>query len=306
MSHHTVPAVSRGRRPGRGWTQVGRGLYRTSDGSDLAAWQLALPPSGRFTHLTAAGALGWWVPPLPRGFPVVVAVDRSGNRPVRPGLHVVRTDAARRPLEHEGLCVDPPTELLLACARDLETADLTVLLDCALHLGACSRDELDVVAATPRWGAPALRRALALADGRSESPWETLLRLLHVVCDVPVEPQHELRTPSGGFVARADLWLTGTRTIHEYDGGVHLDRGTQQADLRRARRLADAGYVRRGYTSYDLLREPAAILREADRALGRQHDPARLRAWHRLLTDSLLTGAGKDRLMRRLRGHSRT
>lgn len=27
-------------------------------------------------------------------------------------------------------------------------------------------------------------------DGRAESPWESLLRVFHRMCAVPVEPQH--------------------------------------------------------------------------------------------------------------------
>jgi hypothetical protein len=80
-------------------------------------------------------------------------------------------------------------ETLLACARDLGLIDLVVLLDCVLHLRLVDRDELERVASQHRRGAPALRRALLLADGRSESPWETILRLFHVVCGLEVWPQ---------------------------------------------------------------------------------------------------------------------
>ena len=65
-----------------------------------------------------------------------------------------------------------------------------------------------------------LRRALALSDGRSESPWESLRRVLHVVCGVPVEPQFVLLDDHGVFVARGDLRISGTTTLHEYDGGA--------------------------------------------------------------------------------------
>ena len=300
MNQARDPEAVVGRRRSQGWVRVSRGLYRTHDCNDLAAWQLVLPPCGAFTHLTAARALGWWVPPLPAGLPVIARVDRRTPRPRRPGLQVIRSDPRHPPAEHESLRLDSACDVLLVSARDLALLDLLVLVDSALHAGACTRLDIEVVAACGRRGTRRLREALHLADGRAESPWETLLRAFHVVCEVDVEPQPDIVMPDGSFVARADLLLSGTRTIHEYDGGDHLRRDQQQADLRRARRLNDAGVVRRGYTSYDLLREPIGILRDIDATMGRDHDPSRLRAWHALLFESLHTRSGQARLMARL------
>lgn len=294
----------RGHRRLAGWSQVSYGLYAPEGSDPLPAWQLALPPSGRFTHLTAAAALGWWVPPLPADLPVLVAVDRTDPRPRRAGLHVVRTDPLIPPTLRNGLRVDSPEEVLLACARDLGPLDLLVLVDSARRAGV-DPARLEFVSRSRRKGAPALRRAVTLSDARSESPWETALRFFHVMCDAPVEPQHVILDDAGGFVARADLWVVGTRSIHEYDGGVHLERRQQQADLLRARRLTDAGWTRRGYTSRDLLRTPVGVLRDIDRAAGRPHDPGRVRAWHAVLSGSLLTPAGAHRLVDRLRRGAR-
>jgi hypothetical protein len=233
----TEEGTVRGHRRTVDWTRVGHGLYRREGTSDLHAWQLALPPTGRITHLTAAAARGWWLPPLPQGLPVFAAVDRCSTRPERAGLHVIRRDAVVEAHEEDGLRLDPPGEVLLACAGDLELLDLLVLTDSALHRGDCSREEIAAAAAPRRKGARLLRRVVDLCDVRAESPWESVLRLLHVSCDVGVERQHEIRSADGGFVARADLLLTGTRTIHEYDGEVHLTREQQHADLERSRRL---------------------------------------------------------------------
>ena len=219
---------------------------------------------------------------------------------------MVRTDPLLAPTSCNGLRLDSPEEVLLACARHLGLLVLLLLTDSALRCGA-DQARLSEVAASRRKGAPALRGAIELSDPRSESPWETVLRLFHVVCGAPVEPQHEILDETGAFVARADLWVVGTWSIHEYDGGVHLERRQQQLDLARARRLSHAGWTRRGYTSHDLLRTPVGVVRDVDRALGRPHDPARLRAWHGLLRDSLLTPSGAHRLLDRLgRGAPRT
>ncbi|MGE5719954.1 MAG: hypothetical protein ACM3XQ_08770, partial [Nocardioidaceae bacterium] len=105
--------------------------------------------------------------------------------------------------------VSPLPEVLLACARDLGLLDLVVLTDPAVRSGRCSPEDVAEVAAPRRRGGPALRAALPFADARSESPWESVLRMFHVLCDVPVEPQFEVYDERGVFVARGDLWLRG-------------------------------------------------------------------------------------------------
>ncbi len=199
-----------------------------------------------------------------------------------------------------GLRVDPPAAALLACARDVGLLDLVVLLDSALHQGHCTREELADVAANRRRGAPRLRAALAMADARSESAWETMLRILHVVCEIEVVPQLSLYDDRGGLLGRADLWIRGTNAVHEYDGQHHLTRQHQRVDLRRARRLGNEDWVRRGYTAADLLQQSVTILRDADLSLGREHRPSRIRTWHRLLKDSLFTSSGQEQLRARL------
>lgn len=280
---------------------MSRGLHRPAhDPSDLPAWQLVLPPSGRFTHLTAAGLLDWWLPPVPTGLPVFAAQSRDEHRPRREGLHVTRWARPEPAQLVDGVRLDPPAHILHACARHLGLLDLVVLVDCALRVGACTLAELVIVAGQRRPGAPRLRQAVTLADHRSESPWETLLRVLHVVCGVEVEPQFVLREGDGSFVARADLWLVGTTTVHEYDGGDHLARSQQRRDLARSRRIGNQTWVRRGYTSRDVLHQAVAVIRDADLSLGRPHRPERVRAWHELLTDSTFTPSGQARLLARL------
>jgi very-short-patch-repair endonuclease len=301
----TSGAAVRGRRRGPAWTKVDHGLYRPAGSfaglhEELLAWTLVLPPSGAFTHLTAAAFRGWWLPPLPGDLPVFVSMSAKESRPQRARLRVSRHDPPAASTEHLGVPVVSAAEALLACARDLLLLDLVVLVDAALHSGDCDRTDIAAAARTGRKGSPLLRRALDLADRRSESAWETLLRVLHVVCDVPVEPQHVVRDEAGSFVARADLLVVGTRTIHEYDGGHHLQRDQQRRDLARLRRLSDEGWTRRGYTSHEVLRQANLVLRDADRALGRPHRPQRVDTWYALLSGSLFTPLGTDRLRRRL------
>lgn len=200
----------------------------------------------------------------------------------------------------DGLRIMSVTETVLACARDLCLLDLVVLIDCVLHHEWATIEELQDVAARRRRGAPRLREALTYADGRSESAYETLLRMLHVVCGVEVVPQHELLDEAGFLLARGDLWLVGTRDFHEYDGRDHLDRRRQRKDHKRDRRIGGQDGRRRAYTKDDVLSQGITILRDADRAIGRDHDPARIRAWHDLLRESMFTPAGLAAFCRRV------
>jgi hypothetical protein len=298
----------RGRIRSKDWSRISHGLY-VVDADDLhaslGAWRLVLPPGGAFTHLTAARARGWWLPPLPARLPFVVAVPHTGSRPRRSGLHVVRPASAFEVETHRGLPLTSATETLLACARDVGLLDLVVLADAAVHLGHVSLEELRAASAARRRGAPLLRRALPWCDGRAESAWESLLRVLHVSADVPVVPQHEVRH-EGRFVARGDLWLEGTTTLHEYDGGYHRTPTQQRKDLARDRRLLGATWTRRGYTAVEVLHEAAGIVRDADSALGRPHDPRRVQRWHRMVADSMFSTRGRERLALRLGNGSRT
>jgi hypothetical protein len=227
-------------------------------------------------------------------------MPENGSRPQRDGITAARHKELREPAIKAGLPVDPPEEVLLACARHVGLVDLVVLIDSALHHQSCGIDDVRAAAARRRRGAPLLRRALRLADRRSESPFETLLRLLHVTCDIAVEPQYPLLDLAGTEVARADLWLRGTNALHEYDGEHHLSRPRQRKDLARARRIGNVDWVRRGYTSAEVLHQAVGILRDADLSLGREHRPARVRRWHALLADSVFTPSGQQRLLRRL------
>ncbi|UUZ59763.1 hypothetical protein [Nocardioides sp. B-3] len=152
-----------------------------------------------------------------------------------------------------------------------------MLIDSALHRGDVTLKQL-VAACTPgRRGRRALLAALPRADGRAESPWETLLRILHVVIGIAVEPRVEVYDKDGELIARVDLLVTGTKSAPEFDGGHHREPDQHRDDLRRERRLDLEGYVRRGYTASDVVQRPLGVLRDADHSVGREHDPARIR-----------------------------
>ncbi|MGI8721234.1 MAG: hypothetical protein ACR2JG_03305 [Geodermatophilaceae bacterium] len=175
-----------------------------------------------FTALTAATLRGWWLPTLPPDVPMFIAISEDDPRPRRLGLRVARHRASITATRFDGLDVVTPAETMLASARYLSLLDLIILGDSALHSGDCIEEDLRGAAGQRRRGARALRRALALFDSRSESPGETLLRILHTSCEIQVEPQFVVKT-GDRVLARADLRIVGTRRLPEYDGAYHRD-----------------------------------------------------------------------------------
>jgi hypothetical protein len=198
-----------------------------------------------------------------------------------------------------GIRLTTASETLLAAARDLGELDLVLMGDSALRLGHCTVDELVDTAARRRRGAPLLRRVIGMLDERSESPWESVMRVLHRAADIPVEPQHEIFDQWGRFVARGDLWIVGTNRLHEFDGGLHRDPATQSRDLARDRRLIEAGCQRFGFTKAQVLNDGGSIIASTDTLLGRSWDPVRLRRWNALVADSLFGYQGRTRALRR-------
>jgi len=280
------------------WDRISHGLYAPARvrtlAEDLHAWQLVLPRTAAFSHLTAAELRGWWLP-APIVHPVFAAVTTTSHGVERAGLLMCRHPQPVAMQVIDGLRVTTPGETLLAAARDLGVLDLVVLGDSALRLKQCTLTELMITARQHRRGGPLLRTVLPLLDPRSESPWESIMRVLHRAAEIPVTPQHELVDQFGHFVARADLLIDGTPRLHEYDGAVHRDADVHESDLARDRALLSAKFERYGFTSRQLLKGGAAIIADVDRLLGRPWDPRRLAAWNQLIEHSFYGRAGRAR-----------
>ena len=286
---------------------MSRGLFRPTDAGDpyvasLRAWQLALPPDAAFSGPTAARLLGWDLPPLLGDLPVFASMRQGQTAPFRPGLCVTRHRTGPVYDELDGLRVARPCEVIVACARFLSVLDLVVIIDSALRSRQVELLELWIASTRLRRGTPQLRRALLLADGGAGSVMETLLRVLHVVGGHDVVTQHVVVDEEGQFVARGDLWIWGTRQLQEYEGADHLTPAQFQIDRRRDRRLARADYRRNAYTAGDVFHRAVGILADADRAVGREPDPRRARAWHRMLSESSFTPSGRAGLRERVAG----
>jgi very-short-patch-repair endonuclease len=239
-----------------GWRRLSRGQYAWTQIPDdaelrLKAAQQRLPSPFAFSGRTAAWILGLDLSPCD---PIEAIVPRNISVRCRAGMRV------RRAALHEGDVIQRRgfrlTNILrtvtdLGSGRDL--IESVVAIDLALNAGLIGMDTLNnhIEKSRGAKGIRRLRRAVALADSRSESPMETRLRVQLVCARLPApELQVELHDKMGRFLGRADLYYSDVKLVVEFDGQNHKDRIA--ADLRRQNALLNAGYHVLRFTASDL------------------------------------------------------
>jgi hypothetical protein len=154
-------------------------------------------------HLTRLGASGGRAEP---GRVVHVADLRPDEVLTRNGFRL--TTVARTLLDY-------------ACTASFAAA--VVAADHALHRELVTPDLLGEALARSRLrrGAAAARRALLFADGRSESPGESRLRLEMHRAGLPAPVlQVRIYAPDGTFLGRADLGYPELGLLMEFDGKI--------------------------------------------------------------------------------------
>lgn len=282
----------------------------TSDVGDLdatcAAVQLALSPDAVFTHLTAAALRGWRMPVIER-LPIIVSTRSAAPHHNRRGVYVRRCEVpARARGDRGGIRISSPEWTIAELAEDLGLIDLVAVIDGALHTRDTTIDRLVDSIVPGRRGAKVLRDSLAYVDGRSESWWESVLRMAHQLAGIPIESQVEIVNRLGYFVARADLHIVGTNRYPEYDGATHRERDRHLADLRREKGMGRLSAERFGYTGDEIVNSPAMVIEDAEDALGWPRDSGRLQRWLYELDRSSVSRPGWIRLQRRLQRFDRS
>jgi hypothetical protein len=116
-----------------------------------------------------------------------------------------------------------------------------------------------------------LRAALKLADGRSESTFETLLRLLLVRAGIPPEElQFSVYGENGHEVARVDIAWPSHKLAVEADGREYHDQPKAlYRDRHRGNDLGHEEWTTLRFTWADLIGNPAGIVAEVRRHLNR-------------------------------------
>ncbi|MBA2739257.1 MAG: hypothetical protein H0U47_06325 [Nocardioidaceae bacterium] len=200
----------------------------------VAAARLVVPGDAVVHHLTGLHVHGVWVG---AAWPLRFAsTDRRHVR--RMPLQVARVQ--RLPPADGGVAT--AASCFAAGCADLDLVDAVTAGDQLLHLGRCTHAELTAAVAAHRGrGAPMARRALALVRERSESPRETLVRLLLVLAGLP-EPRCNVVIGTGrSAIGRGDMVYDGYALVVEYDGRQHADSAAQwERDLERLDDFADS------------------------------------------------------------------
>jgi predicted transcriptional regulator of viral defense system len=150
-----------------------------------------------------------------------VTVRPAGNANL-PSVHVHR--ARLRPDDIvlvDGTAVTAPARTVVDLARHRAVGTSVAAIDAALHRGLTNLDELaDVLQFCSNWpGIRRAHRAVRLADGRAESPLESVSRLVIAWLKLPPpEPQKWIRDPSGHKLGRLDFYWDELGVGGEADG----------------------------------------------------------------------------------------
>jgi hypothetical protein len=192
------------------------------------------------------------------------SVDRVRVHRRPPGEQWVEVDGTNA-------CTPATCVVQVAAASGLRAG--VAAADAALHrclFEAATLARAAEVVAPPR-GAAVVDAVLRHADGRSESPGESLTRLVLRGAHLDATPQVPIRDDLGRIVARVDL-LVGGVVVVEFDGAVKYDGQDGREALVREKRREDTlrrmGYEVVRITWADLA-DPARVVRWVREALAR-------------------------------------
>jgi very-short-patch-repair endonuclease len=246
-----------------GWTRPTRGIlvaphpadpFRTSLRAALLACPEAVVAGISAARVHKLVGLPQWTPAerphllLPGGRRYEARKGLRLRAGLHPGQATVRT----------GFPITTLDRTVADMAHLLSLDDLVCLVDSALHVHWHPTD--------PK---PKLRAALTLADGRSESTFETLIRLLLVRAGIPPEAlQFRVFDAEGREIARVDMAWPSLKLALEADGREHHDLPKAlYRDRVRGNDLAHEGWITLRFTWADLQRDPQAIVKIVEKVL---------------------------------------
>jgi hypothetical protein len=272
--------------------QVGRGVYADgtraretlafADGPQLLQVASAVAVTGTgaaVSHESAAYLYSIDLLSEPDAATLTCPRHRGSNARAGIRLHV-----AEVPAEHvttrARMPVTTPARTVVDLARTLSFKAGVVTADSALHKKLVTKAELTaVLAACARWpGARQAREVIEFADGRSESPLESIARIAFKDCGLPPP---ELQVWLGGTdepVGRVDFYWRKYRTIAEVDGAIkYANPDRARAQLRRDSLLRDDGFEVVHFTWQQITQTPEQVALSIRNAFRRGARNAELR-----------------------------
>ncbi len=206
-----------------------------------AAYARVIPRGAVFSHGTAAQLVGM---PLPfrviddRRLHVSVPPPRRASRAlgiVGHQLHLTSNEIGCS----GGLPVTSAERTWCDLGALLSVRELVVAGDFLLGTGRALTTRERLAHCIAGWrgrpGVAKLRRAIALLDGRSESPQESILRVILSEAGLPrMDINVDVFDSAGAFVARPDVRFPDYRLVVEYEGDGHrTDRSQWRKDFGR-------------------------------------------------------------------------
>ncbi|RBY79993.1 hypothetical protein DQ239_02535 [Blastococcus sp. TF02-09] len=257
----------------RVWRPLFRGVYADAELPDtheiaIAGASLITPSTAVFSGRSAACLLGA-DQLVDASTPVEVTVPEADRFGPVAGLRIRRAVVPESDVRSvRRYSCTTPVRTAVDIARHEELPGSVIALDVLLRRGLVDAGRLaEAVAAVPTGrGSRRARLAEALADGRAESPPETVVRVLLRTAGLAPVPQFVVRDEHGRFVARVDLAFPGQRVAVEYDGAWHGHPGQLARDRRRLNALVAAGWRVVHLTAADL-HDPARVLAAVASAL---------------------------------------
>lgn len=252
------------------------GVRTTTALSDpIARIRAAAPLLSSTRSLASISAAQFLGLPLPHRFrdhaDLIVASPASAPRIKRNGVRSMRLrDDRFDAMTFDGIPVLAPPALAASLARDLDSLELTVVLDALCseadnYPGRRYRAQALLTSQDIRCipqqfermhGIATLRTACEQSVIGVESPMETVLRVRLTAAGFPTPEINATLRLGNGRTVRPDLLYREAQVLVEYAGDHHrTDRTTWEHDIERSRDLAAAGYVELQVTASDL-REP--------------------------------------------------
>ncbi|MDQ2836982.1 MAG: hypothetical protein M3Y89_06125 [Actinomycetota bacterium] len=145
-----------------------------------------------------------------------------------------------------------------------------VAADAAIHTGLCTLEELEAAYASCRGraGLPSGRQLIELADGRSESPLESISRLGMISLKPAPQSQVPLYTTTGLFLGRVDFYWSEFGVVGEADGRQKYTDDELWKEKLRQERLTDQGLVVERW-GWSVARKPAVLQAKLEQAFRR-------------------------------------
>ncbi|OBI87988.1 type IV toxin-antitoxin system AbiEi family antitoxin domain-containing protein [Mycobacterium asiaticum] len=182
---------------------------------------------------------------------------------MRPSTNLMVHQRIGAPLRRvDGRLATAPAWTAIEVARTLRRPRALATLDAAMHIGACTKGELDAVIREQkgRRGIVRVRELIGHADGRAESPMESEARLVFIDNQVPTPELQYTIVDHYGDTWRADFAWPDAMVVAEYDSlEWHLGRNALVHDRLKTARLQECGWLTVPITVDDVRGDPVGL-----------------------------------------------